>query len=130
VSFVVGLAMLAAHSERIAAHQTTGQRLAEVAWGLIGVAGPLRFTSTAAHDVVADVLLGLGATTLLVPTYLALRAPEPTARLSPAEEDELRTLLRVHGERDSLGYFALRRTSRSSSLPPGRPRSPIEWCRG
>ena len=108
-SFAAGLALMATHGDRIAGRAPLAARLAEVAWGLIGVGGPVRFTSGSAQDLVSDVLLGLGAMTVLVPAYLALRAPEPTARLAPEDEQELRTLLATQGRRDSLGYFALRR---------------------
>jgi lysyl-tRNA synthetase, class II len=47
--------------------------------------------------------------TLLVTVFLALRAPEPKARLRADDEECVRALLDRHGSRDSLGYFALRR---------------------
>ena len=45
---------------------------------------------------------------MLTAAYLCAR-PEPVAALSDRDEDRLRALLAKQGERDSLGYFALRR---------------------
>src|SRR6202044_1007363 len=50
----------------------------------------------------------LGIFTGLVTVYLFLRPAEARARLGRADEARVRDLLDKHGERDSLGYFALR----------------------
>ena len=50
----------------------------------------------------------LGIFTLLVTAYLFLRPAEPRARLGRADADRIRELLGKQGDRDSLGYFALR----------------------
>jgi len=84
-------------------------QLREVAYGLVGAVGPISFRSDGTADVVYAVLVALGAATLVVPAYLLLRTPTPTARLSSDDEQRLRSLLVQDGERDSLGYFALRR---------------------
>ncbi|MDT4910971.1 MAG: lysyl-tRNA synthetase, class, partial [Pseudonocardiales bacterium] len=54
-------------------------------------------------------LLGLGLLTVSCALVLLLRPAEPIAVLSEEDESALRDLLRRHGSRDSLGYFALRR---------------------
>src|SRR5207248_4772148 len=86
-----------------------GQRGVHVRWGLIGVNGPVHFRTERGHDVIFDILLAMGIGTALVTAYLALRAPEPRARLTYDDEQRLRELLARQGTRDSLGYFALRR---------------------
>jgi lysyl-tRNA synthetase class 2 len=59
--------------------------------------------------VVGAILLGLGLMTALTTVYLALRPVESRPALSPDDEIRMRELLRRHGARDSLGFFALRR---------------------
>lgn len=80
--------------------------LQEVFAGLVGLDGPVRFDSDRMGDIVGAVLLGLGLMTLLTPTYLALRSPEPRPRLTEQDQARMRELLRRRG--DSLGYFNLR----------------------
>jgi lysyl-tRNA synthetase class 2 len=58
----------------------------------------------------ADLLINVISTALLLLVVLAfLRAPRNRARLQPADERQLRALLRADDGRDSFGYFALRR---------------------
>jgi lysyl-tRNA synthetase class 2 len=108
-SVVLGVGLVYARGGSLRGHPSFLDRLDHVLLGLVGVTGPLRFRSNRAADVVYDVLFALGAATLVVTAFLALRAPEPAARLGPDDEDRLRSLLDRQGARDSLGYFALRR---------------------
>jgi lysyl-tRNA synthetase class 2 len=70
--------------------------------------------------VVSDILVSLGAATAVVTAYLALRPAEPTVTLSCEEEERLRRLLDLHGGRDSLGYFSLRRDKGVVFSPTGK----------
>lgn len=108
-SIAIGLGLLYARPRSLIGSPSLADRLAEVLGGLVGVSGPLRFSSARAADLVFDVLLALGAATVLVTAYLALRSAEPRAVLDAADEERLRALLARSGARDSLGYFALRR---------------------
>jgi len=108
-SLVVGLGLIYAQHAHLRGDPSFGSRLQQVLWGLIAVAGPVRFTTADAGDFVSDILLALGVVTAVVPVYLALRAPEPRAVLTQEQEEQLRELLCRQGRRDSLGYFALRR---------------------
>ncbi|MEV6012506.1 phosphatidylglycerol lysyltransferase domain-containing protein [Streptomyces sp. NPDC051976] len=57
-----------------------------------------------------DLAINILSVALMLVVLLAFfRSPRGRARLRPADERRLRALLRVHGRRDSLGYFALRR---------------------
>jgi lysyl-tRNA synthetase class 2 len=105
----LGLALLYARDGALVGSPSFVDRLDHVLYGLVGVTGSLRFRSDRAGDVVYDVLLAFGAATVLVTAYLALRAPEPAGHLSAVDEERLRALLGGQGDRDSLGYFALRR---------------------
>jgi len=119
-SLVVGLALLYVRGDSVMGHPSFAARLREVLWGLIGVSGPLHFRSDVDGDVVFGTLLGLGAATALVTAYLALRPAEPVARLTGENEQKLRALLARHGDRDSLGYFALRRDKSVVFSPTGK----------
>jgi lysyl-tRNA synthetase, class II len=84
------------------------QRVQEVGYGLIGVGGPVQWIPEARGDLFAIFMSALGIFTLVVTVYLFLRPAEPRARLGRADEARVRELLSKHGDRDSLGYFALR----------------------
>jgi lysyl-tRNA synthetase, class II len=87
---------------------TLGQRVQEVAYGLVGVSGPVQWVPETRGDVFAFFAGALGLFTLIVTVYLFLRPAEPRARLGRADAARIRELLAKHGDRDSLGYFALR----------------------
>ena len=108
-SFAAGIVLLYARGGALMGSPSFGDRALHVLWGLVGVSGPVHFRTDRGHDVVFDILLALGVATALVTAYLALRAPEPRARLTAGDEERLRDLLARQGRRDSLGYFALRR---------------------
>ena len=55
------------------------------------------------------VLLSLGISSIFPALINFLSAPNPEPALSPADDFEIRQLLDQFGDRDSLGYFALRR---------------------
>jgi lysyl-tRNA synthetase class 2 len=56
----------------------------------------------------------------LLVLYVLFRAPKGEESLCPADEARLRELLDKHGERDSLGYFALRRDKSVVFSPSGK----------
>jgi lysyl-tRNA synthetase, class II len=84
------------------------QRVQEAVYGLVGVSGPVLWVPEARGDLFAIFTSALGIFTVIVTAYLFLRPAEPRARLSRADEERVRDLLDRHGDRDSLGYFALR----------------------
>ena len=95
-------------------------QLTETAYGLLGQAPALPFPRPALSDSTATSLAVLGLLTLLV-TVAVLLAPRPaSAVLSADDENRLRALLAAHGERDSLGYFALRRDKAAVFSPSGK----------
>jgi lysyl-tRNA synthetase class 2 len=108
-SFVVGMLLI-----EVRPHQVVGPlKLPDVAqhvlYGLVGVTGPLRFRGDRTSDLISSALGAMGALTALVTVYLILRPAEPRAELGTEDESRMRELLGTYGERDSLGYFALRR---------------------
>jgi lysyl-tRNA synthetase, class II len=97
-----------------------GQRVQEVVYGLVGVSGPVQWVPEARADLFNLLSSSLGLFTLLVTVYLFLRPAEPRARLGPADAGRIRELLDRYGDRDSLGYFALRHDKSVIWSPTGK----------
>jgi lysyl-tRNA synthetase, class II len=83
-------------------------RIQDVVYELVGVSGPITFVSDGRGDFYHLLTTALGVFTLVVTAYLFLRPACPMARLSQTDAARIRELLGRHGDRDSLGYFALR----------------------
>ena len=96
------------------------QRVQEVIYGLVGVSGPVQWAPENRGDLFNIMTSALGIFTLLVTAYLFLRPAEPRARLGPADADRIRDLLGRQGDRDSLGYFALRHDKSVIWSPTGK----------
>jgi lysyl-tRNA synthetase, class II len=120
VSVGLGYLLLVLRGNTVVGEPSAGARFREIAYGLVGVAGPMHFTTDRSADFVFAVLVALGAATVLTAAYLALRPAEPLAALSAADEEGLRALLGRCGDRDSLGYFALRRDKAVVFSPSGK----------
>lgn len=107
ISFGLGLLVVGVRADHEAGHGISFvDRLRQVAYGLVGMVGPLTYDSDRVGDIVHVSLLALGLLTASTTVYLALRP----VRIAPADgEVRLRALLDREGRRDSLGYFALRR---------------------
>ncbi len=116
----IGLALVSARGDRIIGHANLLDRLNHVALGLAGISGPMHFRGDNYGDYIYFSLFGLGLLTVLVTLYLFLRPAEPAARLTADQEVEIRSLLQRHGQRDSLGYFALRRDKSVLFSPTGK----------
>ncbi len=95
-------------AQHLVTNYSLGQRIQEALYGLVGVSGPVQWLPEARGDLFAIMASALGIFTLVVTVYLFLRPAEPRARLGPADAARVRELLGRHGDRDSLGYFALR----------------------
>lgn len=104
----VGLGVILVLLQPVAGARSAGSVLATVLSNLVGGSGPLQFTGARGGDLVSDTLGGLGLLTAVTPVWLLLRPAEPRAALLPGDDARVRRLLSRHGDRDSLGYFALR----------------------
>jgi lysyl-tRNA synthetase, class II len=96
------------------------QRVQEVIYGLVGVSGPVHWAPENRGDLFNILTSALGIFTLLATAYLFLRPAEPRARLGRADADRIRDLLGRQGDRDSLGYFALRDDKNVIWSPTGK----------
>ena len=97
-----------------------GTRVEETLYGLVGVSGPVQWVPEARGDLFSIFTGALGLFTLVVTAYLFLRPAEPRARLGAADAARVRELLVKHGDRDSLGYFALRNDKSVIWSPTGK----------
>lgn len=104
----IGLLMLRLNAAAVLGAPSLGAQTRHVLLGLVDISGPVTFRSDRGADLVADVLGALGLFVVIAPVSLALRAPRRAGWLPPESETKVRELLERHGERDSLGYFALR----------------------
>jgi lysyl-tRNA synthetase class 2 len=114
----IGLGFLA--SGGLASHYPFPQRVESVIAETTGVTGPVYFASDARADLYHLLTSALGLFTLLVTSYLFLRPARPRARLGAADAARIRDLLARYGDRDSLGYFALRRDKSVIWSPTGK----------
>jgi lysyl-tRNA synthetase class 2 len=106
MDFAIGLGYLALGP--LDGTWTVTQRLQDVLYELVGVYGPVEWASDGRGDLYHLLTSGLGAFTLIVTLYLFFLSERPRARLAAADAVKIRELLAKHGDRDSLGYFALR----------------------
>jgi len=102
----IGLGYLA--SGGLAANYPFPQRVQDVVYETVGANGPVYFVSDPRSDFYHLLTSALGLFTLIVTVYLFLRPAQPRARLGESSAAKIRALLAKHGDRDSLGYFALR----------------------
>jgi lysyl-tRNA synthetase class 2 len=119
MDFAIGLGYLAIGP--LDATYTLTQRLQDVLYELVGVYGPVvQWANDQRGDLYHVLTSALGAFTLIVTIYLFLRSAQPRARLAAADAAKIRELLEKHGDRDSLGYFALREDKSVIWSPSGK----------
>ncbi|HTU06608.1 MAG TPA: phosphatidylglycerol lysyltransferase domain-containing protein, partial [Trebonia sp.] len=96
------------------------ERVQDVVYELVGVYGPVQWASDPRGDLYHLLTSALGLFTLVVTVYLFLRPAQPRARLGAADATRIRELLSRQGDRDSLGYFALRNDKSVIWSPSGK----------
>jgi len=116
---VIGLAYILL-ARGLAEDYPLSQRVWEVITGLVGVSGPIQWVPEARGDLFNILTSALGIFTVIVAAYLFLRPAEPRARLGRADAARVRELLARYGDRDSLGYFALREDKSVIWSPTGK----------
>jgi lysyl-tRNA synthetase, class II len=106
MDFAIGLGYLALGP--LAGNYPVTQRLQDVLYELVGVYGPVAWANDQRGDLYHLLTSALGAFTLVATIYVFLRSARPRARLAAGDAVKIRALLDKYGDRDSLGYFALR----------------------
>jgi lysyl-tRNA synthetase class 2 len=107
-------------TSHLAGNYPLTERVQDVIYELVGASGPVLFVSDGRSDLYHLLTSALGLFTLVVTVYLFLRPAQPQARLGAADEARIRDLLGRHGDRDSLGYFALRKDKSVIWSPSGK----------
>jgi lysyl-tRNA synthetase class 2 len=120
VSFVIGLVFIAFNAGELRGDPAFGTRLQHVLMGLVGWHGPVDFELERRNDLLDLILGSLGLFTGAVSAFLFFRPAEPAPALSAADERKIRDLLARQGDRDSLGYFSLRRDKSVIWSPTGK----------
>ncbi|WP_345290391.1 phosphatidylglycerol lysyltransferase domain-containing protein [Kitasatospora albolonga] len=101
-------------------HPGWGDCAQYVALRLVTMAGLVEYTDLTVPGWLDLLLNVLGAGVLLFAVRMLFRSPRGTERLEPPDEERLRALLARYGERDPLGYLALRRDRAVCWAPDGR----------
>jgi lysyl-tRNA synthetase class 2 len=114
----IGLGYLA--SGGLAANYTIADRVQSVVYELVGADGPVHFVTEQRAELYYLLTSALGVFTLVFSVYLFLRPAQPRARLGEANAARIRGLLAKYGDRDSLGYFALRDDKNVIWSPSGK----------
>jgi lysyl-tRNA synthetase class 2 len=120
IGTALGWLWLAVDGDGQAAGTSSHDRLAQAALGLLGIPGPVDFTSARSQAVVTVGLAVLGAAVLVLALVNAMVPAGGPHRLTAAEDAQLRDLLAAWGWVDSLGYFATRDDRSIVFSPTGR----------
>jgi len=118
MDFAIGLGYLAVGP--LAGSYSFTQRVTDVLYELVGVYGPVGWASDQRGDLYHILTSALGVFTLVATIYVFLRSAQPRAHLAVADASKIRGLLDKHGDRDSLGYFALREDKSVIWSPSGK----------
>jgi lysyl-tRNA synthetase, class II len=119
MDFAIGLGYLAVGP--LAGNYSFIQRVQDVLYELVGVYGPvIQWASDPRGDLYHWLTGALGGFTVIVTLYVFFRSARPRAALAAADATKLRELLDRHGDRDSLGYFALRNDKSVIWSPSGK----------
>ncbi len=108
LSVAIGLALILAPDRLFGGEVSISHMLLTVVHGLVGIGGPVYFISHREQDIFDYSMAGLGLFTVIVPILTLLQPSPPKPRMTQEDEVGLRELLSEFGERDSVGYFALR----------------------
>lgn len=108
LSFVIGLTLILAPDRLFGGEVSFTRMILTVIHGLVGISGPIRFLSHRQQDIFDYSMAGLGLLTVIAPILALLQPSPPKPHMGEEDEAGLRGLLSDFGDRDSVGYFALR----------------------
>jgi lysyl-tRNA synthetase class 2 len=83
--------------------------LQQVLEGLLGITGPIKFTSNTVSDTVGYTLGALGIFSIILPLWLFFRRSTSLPTMNPEDLEHVKVLIRHDQDQDSLGYFATRK---------------------
>jgi lysyl-tRNA synthetase class 2 len=108
MSLSIGFILILAPDRLFGGEITISHIFETVLRGLIGLSGPAYFVNHREQEIFDYAMSSLGFLTIIVPILTLLQPSPAKPHMSEADEKGLRALLAEFGERDSLGYFALR----------------------
>jgi lysyl-tRNA synthetase class 2 len=110
IVIIIGTLLIALRNgDSIIGHPTFIQIVQTVLEGLVGVAGPVQFTSERVSDIIGITLATLGVSTLIFPLFYFFRRVTPTSKLTNEDVELIKQLISRDQDQDSLGYFATRK---------------------
>ncbi len=108
ISIAVGIAFIVAPERLFGGEVTVPNVLLTIFKGLVGIEGPISFVSHREQEIFDYSMAGLGLLTIITPILTLLQPSPPKPHMTEEDETGLRGLLAEFGDRDSVGYFALR----------------------
>ena len=120
VAVCAGMLLLSAHLDRLRGAPGLSTLLEQVLLGLVGLPGPVQFTTAGAAVHICTTLAVLGGAVTVITAASLLRPARGPRAMTEADEWKLRDLLARHGANDSLGYFALRHDKSVMFSPTGK----------
>ena len=108
LSLAIGAALIIAPDRLFGGEVSFVKMLLTLLHGFVGLEGPIHFISHREQDIFDYSMAGLGLITVIAPILTLLQPSPPKPQMSEEDEAGLRELLREFGDRDSVGYFALR----------------------
>ena len=118
--FLLVWVLLSIEPRALAGAPSVVDRAQHALYSLVGVEGPVRFSTEWFDDVTSAIGLTAGMAAVLVAGYFLLRSAEPAPGHDADEDARMRALLAAHGSSDSLGYFALREDKEVVFSPSGK----------
>ena len=97
------------HGNQLIGNPNFTEVLQTVLRGLVGVSGPIEFTSTTVSHTVDNTLGALGIFTIILPLWLYFRRVRPITTTTPEDLEQIKELIKHDTDQDSLGYFATRK---------------------
>lgn len=108
LSLLIGFILILASDKLFGGDVSVPQMLETVLRGLVGLTGPAYFASNREQDIFDFAMPSLGFVTIMVPILTLLQPSPPKPKMTSADEESLRSLIKTFGAKDSLAYFALR----------------------
>ena len=109
VVIIAGVFMLYfRHGNDLVGNPSFKNVLLTVIEGMVGISGPVEFTSERISNTVDIALATMGLLTLIIPLWLFFRRIAPMPKMSGEEMAGVLDLINHDQDQDSLGYFATR----------------------
>lgn len=107
--FILGVLLLIfRHSSAIVGNPSLTEIMQTVLYGLVGISGPVKFTSERVSDSVFSILLIFGISSLILPIWFFFRRVKPVNQIDINEATIIKDIVLKNPQSDSLSYFSTR----------------------